>query len=164
MVELLKNKTLKQNQEMTRTMKPLYITVDPVEYLTPGQEGARARVKIKHDARDRAEREGFDSITIVDCRDNLIEEVSTSKNIADKRYCIGYDVMVKTTEPGLSSDHPANLDRADHHGTVVVSTNRTLTIHVLTATRLDKLRRDHHFQIIDFAIVRSADLNCSAPN
>lgn len=139
-------------------MEPLYITVDPVEYLSPGQEGARARVKIKHDARDRAKREGFDSITILDQRDvlcGLVEEVPTIRDIADKRHIDGYDITVATTTPGLSSDHPANLDRADRHGEVVASTNQSLTIRVSDATRLDKLKRDPDFHVIKIKPVQS---------
>jgi hypothetical protein len=137
-------------------MQPLYITTDPAKYLTPGQEGARARVAIKRAARERAEREGFETITILDYQDKLIEEVSTTADIHAGHYVLGYRVRVKPTAPDLRHDHPQNLDWAEQHGDIVeLGPVNTLGIYVPHADRLDKLKNDHHFAILNIDVVRS---------
>jgi hypothetical protein len=136
-------------------LQPLYITTDPTKYLTQGQEGARARVAIKRAARERAEREDFETITILDYQDKLIEEVSTTADIAAGHYVLGYRVRVKPTTPDLRFDRVQNLEWADCHGDVIDATNGSLTIYVPHADRLDKLKNDHHFAITKIDVVRA---------
>jgi hypothetical protein len=136
--------------------RPLYITTDPSKYLTQGQEGARTRVAIKHAARERAAREGFDTITILDYTGKLIEEVSTNANIREGYYVLGYRVRVKPTAPDLRFDHAQNLDWADVHGDVIrLDPIGELEIYVPHADMLDKLKNDYHFTIIEISVVRA---------
>lgn len=133
----------------------LYIIVDPDHYLKPGKDAAQERVAIKRFARTKADRENYDSVVILSHQDIFIEEVSTIKDITNKSFVVGYDVIVTTTSPGIACDHIANLDRADRHGEIVAQTNTSLTLRVSNATRLDKLRRDHHFKITKIKTVKS---------
>jgi hypothetical protein len=134
-------------------MSTLFITRDPIEYLTPGKEGAAKRVTFKHATRERASLERFDAIAIVDHGGRLIEQVNTAADIADKRYVVGYRVQVKPTAPDLRCDHVQNLVWAEVHGDVVESSDKHLTIHVPHPRELDTLKCDYRFRIIEINVV-----------
>jgi hypothetical protein len=135
--------------------RPLYITTDPVKYLTQGQEGARARVAIKHAARERCKLEGFDTITILDYAGKLVEEVSTNADIREGHYVLGYRVRVKPTTPDLQINHPQVLEWADCHGDVIELGPIDMCIYIPHADRLAKLKNDYRFTIIEISVVRA---------